>query len=298
MKRGLKIGLAVAGVMAAAVGGSVLWAMKHPFELYQITGKRALEKAGLLKGASHGLTVFRGQSNTPAVILIHGVNDQAGTWSYVVPKLPARRLVLLDLPGHGESGPRSGPLALGGMKDALVTLVDEEAKTGPVTLVGNSMGAWLACLVALERPAAVARLVLVNGGPLRTDKPVNLIPRTREEARAVLAGMRDPSAPAVPDFVLDGIVELGRSGPVSRLSIAELERFLLDGRAGELKTPVDLLWGASDQAVPLSYAERLLKELPHARLTKLERCGHVPQQECPVRFAEALSKVLSEAPPS
>jgi pimeloyl-ACP methyl ester carboxylesterase len=164
-----------------------------------------------------------------------------------------------------------------------------------VTLVGNSLGGWLAGLVARERPTSVARLVLVNGGPLRNDRPLDLAPKTREEARALLAEMRDPAAPPVPGFVLDGLVELGRSGPLSRLSVPELETHLMDGHLGALTMPVELLWGTSDRSVPLSYAERLAKELPSARLTKLERCGHVPQVECPVRFAEALSKILGGA---
>ena len=76
-----------------------------------------------------------------------------------------------------------------------------------------------------------------------------------------------------------------------------MEKFVLDGRLGEVTVPVDIVWGASDRVMPLSYAERMLAELPRARLTELPRCGHVPQQECPAAFAEALGKLLAGPPP-
>jgi pimeloyl-ACP methyl ester carboxylesterase len=60
---------------------------------------------------------------------------------------------------------------------------------------------------------------------------------------------------------------------------------------------VDLLWGASDKLVSVDYAKRLAGQLPAARLTTIDRCGHAPQVECPDRFTEALLKVLKDPVP-
>jgi pimeloyl-ACP methyl ester carboxylesterase len=73
---------------------------------------------------------------------------------------------------------------------------------------------------------------------------------------------------------------------------------MLIGRLGEITTPVDLLWGASDRLLPLAYAERMAAQLPAARVTPIARCGHVPQAECPERFAAALAELLAAAPPA
>jgi pimeloyl-ACP methyl ester carboxylesterase len=73
---------------------------------------------------------------------------------------------------------------------------------------------------------------------------------------------------------------------------------LLDGRLGEVTVPVDLVWGESDGLIPLAYAERMKDQLPRARLTVIEKCGHVPGAECPERLLAALKDVLAADPPA
>ena len=114
------------------------------------------------------------------------------------------------------------------------------------------------------------------------------------------AAAGDPDSPAVPDAVLDDIVERTNSGPLGRMlqvptSFAE---YLLDWRLKEISTPVELVWGESDQVMDLDYAGRMLRGLPRARLTKVAKCGHIPQAECPQRFVEILMSVLDSDPPA
>ena len=63
------------------------------------------------------------------------------------------------------------------------------------------------------------------------------------------------------------------------------------------RRPVELVWGESDRFMSLKYAERMLAGLPRARLTTIEACGHIPQNECPQRFVETLLAVLESDPP-
>jgi pimeloyl-ACP methyl ester carboxylesterase len=146
----------------------------------------------------------------------------------------------------------------------------------------------------------VARAVLVNGGAL-LNVPVaglTLTPADREEARRVMAAIRDPASPPLPDEVLDDIVARSRSGPTGRMmqDLAGLMAHLLDGRLGEVEVPVDAIWGASDGLMPLDYARRMVDQLPRARLTVLEGCGHIPPSECPERFLAVLREVLARPP--
>ena len=304
MNRPLKLLLAAAAVVLLAAIALFLWARMRPLAAYAAAGRRALAKAGLEKGVvpspAGPQRFFRGGSG-PVLVLLHGAGDQAATWSHVAPKLRAgRTLVVPDLAGHGASAPEAGPISVEALLQGLTAVLDAAAPGEKVTIVGNSLGAWLACLWALEHPERVERLVLVNGGPLKHEaEGLTLLPKDRAEARKAIDALRDPGSVRVPDFVLDDAVRQAKTGPLARLAATagEMGRFVLDGRLGELDAPVDLVWGASDRMMPLSYAERVRSGLPRARLTELPRCGHVPQQECPAAFAAALGKLLEAPPP-
>ncbi|MCB1035200.1 MAG: alpha/beta fold hydrolase [Acidobacteria bacterium] len=240
----------------------------------------------------------------PPLVLIHGVGDQAGTWFQVASRLAGSyRVLLVDLPGHGESGPAGGPLAMTAVLEGFETwLAGPGRRKGeaPPILVGNSMGAWIALLIGRRHPEGVSRVVAVNGGGLVADTGgLSLLPRDREEARRLMAALRDPASPATPDAVLDDLVRRVPGGQVSRMLEAQgdLESHLLDGHLQEVSGPVDLLWGRSDRYLGEEYPRRLLNGLPRARLTYLERCGHLPQAECAQAFANELETILaSEAP--
>ena len=304
MNRPVKLLLAAAAVLVLAAIVVFLWARMRPLAAYAAAGRRALGKAGLEKArvpsAAGEQSYFRGGSG-PVVVLLHGAGDQASAWSLVAPKLlRGRTLVVPDLAGHGASAPETGPISVPTLLAGLSSVLDAAAPNGKVTIVGNSLGAWLACLWAKDHPERVERLVLVNGGPLKhAAEGITLLPKDRTEARAAVEKLRDPGSIRVPDFVLDDVVRQAATGPLARLAATsgEMEPFVLDGKLGGLDVPVELLWGASDQLLPLSYAERMRSELPRARLTELRRCGHVPQQECPAAFAAALGKLLAGPPP-
>ena len=291
-----------AAVLLAAAGGLVFW--KRPLATLAWLGRRRLASSGFEKkfqtSSAGPQRVFTGGGGAP-VVLLHGAGDQAGGWSKVAPALAKTfSVAAVDLAGHGESAPAAGPLPfaalLAGFDGAM-----KEFPHGKVALVGNSLGAWVATVWAKEHPDRVDHLVLVNGGPLRGDRQdLTLQPRTRAEADRTLAAIRDPSAPPVPDFVVDDVIRVANSGPIARLAADEkgMEAFLLDGKLGGLQVPVDLVWGASDRLLPLDYAKRLAAQLPTARLTTIEGCGHAPAAECPERLTAALLKVLKEPLPA
>ena len=237
----------------------------------------------------------------PAVVMIHGVSDQAGSWCLVAPQLAeSYRVLLVDLPGHGESTPESGPLKMTTVLEGFESWLSQHAITEggePPVLVGNSMGAWIALLTAHRHPEWLSRVIVVNGGPLHFDPPegLSLMPEDREAARAVMAVLRDPSSPATPDPILDDLVRRVEFNETRRMFEAEddLNRYLFsDEKLRGITTPVDLVWGTSDRYLGEEYPKRLMAGLPNARLQTLDSCGHIPQAECPVPFLATLEKVL------
>lgn len=295
--------LVVLGLAALATGGWMMW--KRPLTVDAYFSRAALRQAGLeertVRGPNGAVTYFSGGAGTPTLVLLHGAGDQAGAWGRVVGPLAERyRLVVPDLPGHWGSDPDEGPISVPMLLGGVRAVLDAEAEE-PATVVGNSLGAWLAMLVARERPGEVSRIVAVNGGAITEPDPrVDVFPADRDAARRTMAGLTGPDTPEIPGFVLDHVVRHARAGPAARFAETadEMGEWVLDGRLGEVTTPVDLVWGEADELMDLDYAARLMDGLPAARLTLVERCGHIPQRECPAALLDALTGVLSQPPPA
>lgn len=301
--RRLVVAGALGAILTAAPSALAREEAPGPLALAASAARQALADAGFerieTEVEGRRLVAFRGGSGPP-LVLLHGAGQQAGAWVAVAPGLAADYTVhVLDLPGHGESEPLEGPLPMATIVAGLEGYV--EGLPEPAVLVGNSMGAWLATLEAHRHPDRVSRIVLVNGGALLNipAEGLTLMPADREAARRVMAALRDPSSPELPDAVLDDIVRRSNSGPIARMmgDSAGLMAHLLEGRLHEVTVPVDLLWGTSDRLVPVDYAIRMEGQLPRARLTRLDGCGHIPSAECPERFLAALRAVLAESPP-
>jgi pimeloyl-ACP methyl ester carboxylesterase len=290
---GKQIAVGVVGllVLLIIVSGLLVW--RRPLSVLEWFRRQALTRAGLKKTAvetSLGRQVLWQGGSGPTLVFLHGAGDQAGTWADVAPTFASQYQVLvLDLPGHGESGPTDKPITVGVITQGVEQVLQQKTN-GPVILVGNSLGAFVAMLYAHRHPLQVARVIAV-----RNDlKGLTLTPTNRDEAGKLFGAMRDPYAPAVPGWVLDDFIRRTRKGPLGQLMAnrKDFESYFLDGHLSEVSVPVDLLWGEADRLVPVEYAERMEKELPSARLTRIPRCGHVPQVECPQTFLQALQKVL------
>ena len=262
----------------------------------------ALMQGGLMESTTPCLlgpqTWFAGGAGDPLVFL-HGVGDHAGSWARVAPAFTAtHRVIVPDCAGRGTSHPFHCALGMDTMLTGLDAVLNAGAPdSGRITLVGNSLGAWVAMAWAAKHPERVLRVVLVNGGPvkgLRSD--LSLAPGTRDQARRLWEAITDSANHAAPDVLLDELIRKGKEGAIARVDLVEMQPYLMDGQLSEFTTPVDLIWGESDRLIPLEYARNLAAALPRARLTTIPRCGHIPQLECTALFTEALRDVLNREP--
>jgi len=304
----MSMGWMIGGLLLGALllAGLVLgWLLlKRPLELWDWGTRRGLAGAGLKKvvvqAPSGPQTVFVGGTG-PVLVFLHGAGHQAGTWLQSARALRGQyTLVIPDLAGHGDSAPATGPIQAAEIISGLEAVIASQAQGRKVTLVGNSLGAWMAMVVATRHPDWVERLVAVNGGPLKgANAEVSLLPATRAEARTTMAQLRDADSPAIPDHVLDALARRSQSGPLARFSAtaASMEDWMLtEEQLRTLRFPVRLIWGVADGLMPLDYARRMVAVLPEVELIPLERCGHVPQQEAPERFLAALRQALGAGP--
>ncbi len=151
-----------------------------------------------------------------------------------------------DYQGHGASTGRFADGTIGvWFGDALAIL--DRVTEGPQVIVGSSMGAWMALLLAGVRPERVAGLLLLAPAP---DFPTKLmLPAMSEESRAVLYrdGVWDrPSEYADEDY------------PITLALIEESARHnLLDGGPVPFDGPVRIVHGDSDEVVPLDHVLKI-----------------------------------------
>lgn len=293
------IGLAVL-VLLVLAGASFL--RLRPLTVYAWSTRSALAKAGLHKvtvDSPAGPQIVWTGGSGPVMVLLHGAGDQAGTWSRVAPTLAKRyTLIVPDLAGHGGSAPRSGPIETKAIFEGVTATLDTLAPGRKVILAGNSLGGWMAMLVAHRRPESVAMVVAIDGGAIKGgNEHANVLPKNRAEARASIAQSRDAKSVAIPDYVLDDLVRQATKGSLGRFAstAASMDAWVLDEAAiGEIKVPVRLVWGASDRLIPLDYARRMEATLKDARLEVIPDCGHVPQVECPGPFLAAFEKAVAK----
>jgi pimeloyl-ACP methyl ester carboxylesterase len=304
MGMAFKFGLLLACAAVTALVAFFFLVFFRPVAVTVWWRRKALRRAGLRKtnlSTTVGKqAVWQGGAG-PLLVLLHGAGDQAGTWSKVAPKLKRHfRLLIPDLGGHGESEPREGALSLGTLLAALEQVLDAVPQPrDPMVIAGNSLGAWMAMLYAQKFPHRVSRVILIDGGPIKNPSEIGLMPKDRAEARRTLDAFFDPSSPRTPNFVLDDLIRMANSGPISRLMAAGVEdisKYLFEDKLAGFPLPVDLIWGGSDRLVPLAYAKNLQSQLPHCTLTVIERCGHGPQLECPREFERVLLRILASEP--
>ncbi|WP_196279350.1 alpha/beta fold hydrolase [Catellatospora vulcania] len=212
-----------------------------------------------------------GTAGTPVVVLLHGLPNEAGTWTHAMAGLAAtHHLYALDQRGQGRSA-HPGAYSFELMRDDVLGFV---AALGlrDVTLVGHSAGATVACLVAQEQPDWLARLVLEDSPPPWPGGPRFAIP-TRPDG----------------ELDYDWAVVASLMAQVNDPDPAWWER--LD----RIAVPTLLIHGGTASPIPADRAAAAVARIPDARAVTVE-AGHQVHRERPEEFLAALRAFL--APPS
>lgn len=241
----------------------------------------------------------------PVVVLLHGLGGNSTNWAFNTPALAQKfRVIVPDQVGFGQSDRPLINYRVGTYVDFLDKFLSE-LKVERATLVGNSMGGWVAALYAVRYPAKVERLVLVDSAGFAPPKEFDLSalsglnPSTRDEMKR-LAGLvfYNPllKSDAAVDVLLAQRLSAGDGYTIQRL-VESIYRGddMLDGKLGAIKQPVLLVWGREDGLTPLAReGEKFKRELPSAQWVVFDQCGHVPQVEKAAEFNAAVLKFLSQ----
>ncbi|MCS6873296.1 MAG: alpha/beta hydrolase [Pyrinomonadaceae bacterium] len=241
-----------------------------------------------------------GENNQQKVILLHGLGSSAEAWQMNVRRLSEKFHVFIpDQVGFGKS---DKPF----LKYRVATYVDfldkfmSELKIEKAHIIGNSMGGWIAALMALKYPDKVEKLVLVAPAgllPERIDemRVYQLNNSTRDEIRdnmkRIFASPLLQNNEALVDQFLTQRVLFNDGYTISSLieSIRRKEDFL-NGKLNQIKKQTLIIWGRQDGLLPVSDAYVFNKEIASSKLVIFDNCGHVPQLE----KAEDFNRLVEE----
>jgi pimeloyl-ACP methyl ester carboxylesterase len=253
-----------------------------------------------------------GPPDAPALVLLHGLGGSRSNWAFLAPELArTRRVLVVDLPGHGRSSALPAAPGLGPYADRVAKLLEEEG-LAPADVVGHSFGGLVGIRLAVRRPELVRSLVLaaaagISSSTLWAERILALIGWI-QPARKVSPHWRTVARNAALRRLVFG--HWFAADPTA-LSDEAVEALLADVKlhsdthsafralAGDdpradlhlVQCPALVLWGAKDNQLPLDdafdYARRL-----RAPLRTIADCGHLLIVERPAACLDAVESFL------
>ncbi len=239
--------------------------------------------------------VDSGPGAGPPLVLVHGAGGTHRHWPEAIRALPGRRVIALDLPGHGGS-PGPAPASVAAYAGSVLGLLDALRLTS-VAVAGHSMGGAVALTLALETPARVAGVCLVGTGARLRVSPA-VLQATADPA--ALAGAADSvaawsfgsaSGEALRREFVEGL--LANAPGVVHGDFAACDAFDVMGRLGEIRVPALVVCGDQDRLTPPKYSQFLRDRIAGARLEAVPGAGHMVMLEAPEAVARLVEGFLT-----
>lgn len=250
---------------------------------------------------------FDDTGNGPPLLMIAGFSAARGVWGWQVPAFASHlRVIAIDNRDAGESEPETAPYTIADMASDAIALLDA-LDIPQASVLGHSMGGFIALRAALDYPERVNRLVLVStsaaGGPAPA-RPVTLPDRATWIEDPVERTMRRYAGIAAPGYFdahpdkLRAVGEWVRGNRLTfegmaRQSQAAQTRPDAHARLPEITAPTLVIHGDADPTIPLRAGEELAGGIPSARLLLMPGVGHVPHLERTAEFNAAVLEFLA-----
>ena len=235
----------------------------------------------------------------PAVILLHGLGSVKEIWSANIGALSAKyHVYALDQIGFGHSDKPLLDYKIATFVDFLHAFMQSQ-NLSKATLVGNSLGGWIALDFAARHPEMVDKLVLVDSAGLPWGKAiaVDLNPASLEDMRTLLDSIFYDKKMVSEEFVLQAFtnhVHNNDGYTIQRTLAGFAQNQFEDAKLASIHSATLVVWGRQDELIPVSSGEKLRDGIPGAKLVVFEHCGHVPQLEKPAEFNQALIDFLGK----
>ena len=250
-------------------------------------------------------------SDTLPLVLLHGTGSMLQTWDNWVKLMQGqRRIIRLDLPGYGITGPHPTNEASGTYYADFVVRFMDRIGEKRCDLAGNSLGGNIAWHVALAYPDRVRKLILIDaaGYPF-TSKSVPIgFKLARVPGIAGLVAKLTPDAlfrsslenvyfndSLITDQLVQTYADLNRrEGNRENFVKRKPQTDSLYHKIGQIRQPTLIMWGLHDDLIPPASGERFHHDLPNDTLIVYPNAGHVPMEEIPAQTAKDALLFLSK----
>ncbi|HSJ64364.1 MAG TPA: alpha/beta fold hydrolase [Gemmatimonadaceae bacterium] len=238
----------------------------------------------------------QGAARGEPLILLHGLADSWFSFSRVMPLLPGSyRVFALDQRGHGESDRPASGYTIADFAEDVVAFLDA-MEIPRATLVGHSMGAFVAQRVAIIAPDRVHRLVLIGGAPSARNEVLlglqqELAPLPPSMPTEFLQAFQYGTVHApVPKPFMDAVIAESAKVP-TRVARSALDGLLASGdssRLADIRLPALLVWGEHDAIFDAPSRAALREALASEEHRLYPEAGHAPHWEVPELFTRDL----------
>lgn len=267
--------------------------------------KKGIEKLNHgFSDLQHGVRIHyveKGQDNGLPVIFIHGFPDSWNSFRLVLDAFSSSfHSFVLDLRGFGESGKPEGGYTQDNFVEDVIAFLDKQS-IAKASIVGHSMGSFIAQRLALLYPERVEKLVLIGSASKGKGNPV------LDEALEIVNTLQDPldtnfitefqsgtiKKNVTPEF-FDSIIQESLKAPVRiwKEALKSLTETDYSKELGHIKSPTLIAWGTYDTIFPEEEQEILYKVIPNATLRIYRSAGHSLIWEEAELFAADLERFL------
>lgn len=244
--------------------------------------------------------VEQGDPRGPVVIMLHGYGDSWFSYARVLPLMSSKyHVYVLDQRGHGNSDVPPGGYRFSDFAADVVAFMDSK-KIQRASIVGHSMGSFVAQHVAAQAPERVTRLVLVGSATTVRNEVVLGLKREVDHLtdpvsrKFVREFQSSVIAQPVPEEFFSKVIDESMKVP------ARVWRDTMSGmlasepvQLSKITAPTLIIWGDRETVfADRSDQEDLASEIPNAVLVVYEEIGHCPNWEAPARMAKDLAKFL------
>jgi pimeloyl-ACP methyl ester carboxylesterase len=234
-------------------------------------------------------------------LLIHGYTDNSRSWSLIAPYLKNRRLLAIDLRGHGKSDAPACCYAYTDFADDASLFLDAMG-VAKADVIGHSLGSMTAQMLAAQHPEKVDHLVLISSttaigggqGSWLWDNVTKLTAPIDPNSQFMKDWYANPN-PVDEDYITRERTESAAvplhvwNGVLWGTVVNDLTLI-----APMVKAPVLVLWGDQDGLFDLSHQEKLEKAYPEADFEIFKGAGHNMFWEFPEKAAKIINLYLDD----
>lgn len=261
---------------------------------------------------------YREAGEGKPVVFVHGFLVDGRLWDGVVDRLSDRcRCIAPDWPiaAHQVAMNPDADLSPTGIAALIASFLDA-LELEDVTIVGNDSGGAMSQVLVTRHPERIGRLVLTNcdthdnfpPGIFKAMPPLAKLPggmtvlsapfRIGALARAAFKPFAKTKIPAdlIASWMRPSLSDPGVKHDATKVTAGMNKRYTLEAaeRLSESELPLLLTWAPGDKFFPISYAKRLEKETPNARLVEIPDASTFVALDQPARLADEIATFVQQ----